>query len=280
MKYLLLVLGIVFIVLYILFYRFSTPKSNEKIISSFSEKNYTAKIQYLEFDSRKVRILSSKEKIDPDLPTVLFIHGAIGSLTDFEKYMTDTELNEKANLISYDRIGYGPRQKGEVLNSIEQETLLVKKISEKLGITDIIPVGYSYGGPIALNYAIDNKLEQVVLCAPALYGSYEMIPAMIRFYKWRLTRFMVPNVWKSASKEKLYHAEDLLHYENKWSSVDSRIIDIHGNADWIVPYDNSIKLQNAIPNKEQFKLVTIEEEGHGLVWSSFDIIRAQLLELL
>lgn len=279
LKYTSIVLSILFIVLYILFYRFSIPKSDAEILEGFSEKNYTAKIHYLDFDDRKVRIVSSKDNFKKTLPTILFIHGSIGSSTDFEEYMIDNELNNKANLISYDRIGYGQHQKGNVLNSIDKETRLLEEVIKQFDIDKLILVGYSYGGPVALNYAVENKIDNIMLCAPALYADHEKIPGAIAFYKWRLTRFLVPSVWKSASKEKLSHAEELLSFEKKWPLTNSEIVSIHGNADGIVPYENSLALKEKLP-EDKFKLVTIEDEGHGLVWGSFNIIKEQLLALL
>ncbi|NAS29688.1 alpha/beta fold hydrolase [Flavobacteriaceae bacterium R38] len=278
LKYSFIVLSILFIVLYILFYNFSTPKSDTEILGDFSEKNYTAKIRYLDFDHRKVRIVSSKSTFDKTLPTILFVHGSIGSSTDFEAYMTDDDLNNKANLISYDRIGYGQHQGGNVLNSIDKETQLLEEVIKQFDIERLILVGYSYGGPVALNYAVAHNTEKVVLCAPALYADHEKVPGAIAFYKWKLTRFLVPSVWKSASKEKLSHAQELLNFEEKWPLVHSEIIGIHGNGDGIVPYENSLTLKEELP-ENKFKLVTIENEGHGLIWSSFNIIKEELLKL-
>ena len=280
LKYVIILLSLAFVVLYIIFYRFSTPKSDSKIIASFTEKNYTPKIHYLDFDNRSIRVLMSKEKIDPSLPTLLFIHGSIGSSMDFERYLTDDDLNKKANLISYDRIGYGQHQKGAVLNSIAKETDLVHTIIQEFNLKNVILLGYSFGGPIALNYSVNYPLEKLVLCAPAIYGEHEKVPGMINFYKWRLTRFLVPNVWKSASKEKLSHVADLMKFENKWHLTQSKkIIGIHGDADWIVPFENSTTLQKVLP-EDKFSLITIKDESHGLVWNSYYLIKRQLMQLL
>jgi len=279
LKYVAIILGIIFIILYIAFYKFSTPKKDATIQEEFAEKNYIANIQYLDFDHRKVRVLSTKEKIDPKLLTIVFVHGAIGSSLDFKEYMTDNDINNSANLISYDRLGYGPSQNGEVLNSIAKETQLLQTIIKQFNIDKLILVGYSFGGPIALNYARNNPVEKLILCAPALYGNHEKTPWVINFYKWKLTRFLVPDVWKSASKEKLSHAKDLSQFENVWEETKTTILGVHGNNDAIVPYENSTTLQRKFSN-DQFNLVTIEGAGHGLIWSNFDIIKNEILKLL
>ena len=273
------IIGIALIVLYILFYRFSTPKSDKGIHETLAEENLSVSIDYLDYEQHKVRMLSPKNGINNDLPTILFVHGAIGSSIDFKMYMADSLLSRNANMIAYDRIGYGPKQKGVVLNSIEKETELLEQVIAHYNLNELILVGYSFGGPIALNYSLKHPLKKVVLCAPALYAEHEKVPGMIWFYKSRLTRFLVPDVWKSASKEKLSHAEELQKLEGLWGQTKTTILDIHGNSDGIVPYENSLVLQKDL-SPEVFALMTLEGEGHGLVWSSFSQIRDALLKVL
>jgi len=112
-----------------------------------------------------------------------------------------------------------------------------------------------------------------------VYSKVEPMPWMLNFYKWKLTRWLVPAVWKSASEEKMNHKEDLQKFENNWDVNPSVIISIHGNADGIVPYENSLFLEKKFPEK-RFKLVTINNAGHGLVWSNFNFIKSQFLKIL
>ncbi|WP_340076713.1 alpha/beta hydrolase [Leptobacterium sp. I13] len=279
LKYTLLVLGFVFIVLLVLFYRFSAPKTNEAIQDFFSDEGHGATIRYLEFENKNVRVVTTEKAANDSLPTIIFIHGSVGSSMDFKKYMVDPELNNKAHLIAYDRIGYGEEQTGSVLNSIEKETALLRKIAGAYASKEIILVGYSYGGPIALNYALEHPTKHVVLCAPALYAAHEKIPGMIKLYQWKATRFLVPDIWKGASIEKLSHAQDLRLFENSWKNNIANITSIHGDSDWVVPYENSLELQGALSTKS-FRLVTIEGEGHALLWTSFALIKKSLLTLL
>ncbi|MFY0631364.1 MAG: alpha/beta hydrolase [Flavobacteriaceae bacterium] len=274
LKILGLVILTLFIGVYILFYRVTMPKSDEKVLAEFKELGVTpliSKDKFKSFDYRKVSVIK-----DTALPTVVFVHGAIGSVLDFKQYMTDSLLLEKANMIIYDRIGYSYDDKNDVQESIAFEVEMLESITEELVPERTILVGYSYGGPIAL--ATKKEYKKVILLAPAVYSKVEPMPWMLNLYKWKLTRWMVPPVWKQASREKMTHRQDLEKFEKKWSITPNSVISIHGDEDWIVPYSNSEYLLDQFP-KDQFEMVTVKGAGHGLVWSNFEEIKQQFLNL-
>ena len=84
---------------------------------------------------------------------------------------------------------------------------------------------------------------------------------------------------KEASKEKISHKADLQNFEQNWKSNPSEVLSIHGNKDWIVPYENSLFLEKQFP-QNRFKLVTIKNAGHDLVWTNFDSIKQELLKVI
>ncbi|WP_111709202.1 alpha/beta fold hydrolase [Lutibacter citreus] len=275
------IIGILILVLlvgfFIVLYRFSTPKSDTSIKKEFSENNTEVYINRLKFKNFKFRVLQTQKKIDSLKPTIIFVHGSIGSSLDFKKYMFDVELKSKANLISYDRVGYGVDQTGEVQESIKFETALLEDLILQLGVLNPILVGYSYGGPIAL--ASKKQYKKIVLLAPAVIARVEPMPWAINFYKWKATRWILPKAWQAASKEKLSHKKDLLNYDDKWNENQTPIICVQGNGDWIVPYENSTILKGEFPSK-QFKLITLENVGHELIWSNFEDIKQVLKQQL
>jgi len=276
-KKILKIAGIVFVVLflglYIFFYIATSPKSDKKVLKAFEKYGVTANLfheKYKSFEYRRVAVVR-----DTSLPTIVFVHGAIGSVLDFKNYMIDSLLLEKANMIIYDRIGYGYNDKNNVQESIAFEVGMLEEITKELNPAKTILAGYSYGGPIVL--ASKKQFKKVILFAPAAYSKVEPMPWMLNLYKWKLTRWIVPPIWKQASREKMTHRQDLEKFEENWKTTPNKVISIHGNADWIVPYSNSEYLQNQF-TKDQFQLITINEAGHGLIWSNFIEIRDTLLK--
>jgi pimeloyl-ACP methyl ester carboxylesterase len=267
----------VIIVVIVIFYRFSTPKTDMAIFKEFKSHNVPIFITKKEFKSFDYRVLTTQKEIDTTKPTIVFIHGSIGSALDFKKYMLDSVLRKKANLISYDRVGYGIYQTGNVQESITFEIEMVENLIAKINPAKTILVGYSYGGPIAL--ASKKKYKKIVLLAPAVYSNLEKMSWLLNLYKWKTTRWVVPKTWQAASKEVLTHQKDLQSFEKYWHKNPSSIICIQGDSDWIVPYKNSLLLQQQI-FPEKFKLLTLKNVGHGLIWTNFKDIKKVLIQQL
>lgn len=274
------IIAVIFVVLlitvYILFVNFSSPKSDAEIKESFIEEGVELLVSKNTFKGFKYRTVSVQEEIDTNKTTLVFVHGAIGSAIDFKRYMTDSLMRSKFNMVSYDRLGYNYNDKTLAQKSLKLEVDLLKDFTKNLNPKKTIFVGYSYGGPIVL--AIKEKYKHIVLLAPAVYSKVEPMPFMLNFYKWKITRWLVPHVWKSASLEKMSHKTELQKYEQNWKTNPSSIISIHGNSDGIAPYGNSLFLQEQFP-ENQFELKTIIEAGHSLVWSNFGFIKNELLKL-
>lgn len=265
------------VVLVVFFYRFSQPKSDDYILKEFEDNSSEVFINLHQFKGFKYRVLATQKEIDTMLPNLVFIHGSIGSALDFKTYLMDSELNKKANLFAYDRVGYGEQQTGDVQESIAFEVELLEDFTKNFQTSNTILVGYSYGGPIAL--ASKKNYKKVILLAPAVSSTAEPMPWALNFYKWKSTRWLAPLAWEAASKEKLSHKKDLLNFETDWNSTPSMVLSIHGTGDWIVPYENSLYLKKIFtPNK--FDLVTLDGAGHELVWSNFEAIKATILKQL
>lgn len=273
LKIIFIVVLLLFIGLYIAFYQFTKPKSDEVVLEELTTELVLPKLtkeKFKDFEYRKVTIQK-----DTALPTIIFVHGTIGSAVDFKSYLTDSLLLEKANMIAYDRIGYNYKDKYNVQESIAFEASMLDTIIGD--VSNVILVGYSYGGPIAL--ATKKKVKKIVLLAPAVYSEVEPMPGMLNLYKLKATRWLVPPVWKQASREKMSHKEDLKKFENTWNQTLNTVLSIHGDTDWIVPYENSLFLKEQF-HKDRFKLVTIEGVSHELVWSRDKLIKQELLKLL
>lgn len=255
---------------------FFKPKTDDDIRKIFSEGNITLQLKTRKFKDVNFRVISTRKELDTTLPNLVFIHGSPGSAMDFERYLLDKDLNLKANLISFDRVGYGESNIGDI-RKISFEVAMLNSLISEMDISNTILVGYSYGGPVAL--ASKKEYKKIVLCAPAVYSEVEPMFWMLNFYKWKATRWLMPNLLKAASKEKLQHRENLRELEQNWGDNASDIYVIHGDKDWIVPYENSLFIQNQFP-KERFELITLKEAGHELIWSRFDEVKRELLKVI
>ena len=271
-----LVFLILFIALVILFYRIFSPKSDGEVLEILQTETNQAFIKYARYKNKPVRMIHMQKEIDTMLPTLLLIHGSPGSALDFKKYLLDKELNKKYNLITYDRIGYGNENRGEVVGSLKKEVEVLDAVLKGIKTTNVILAGYSYGGTTAL--ASTKKYKRKLLLAAAVRGDLEPMFWAIKLYQWKFTRPLVPKVFQAATEEKLRHITELINYENRWDISETRIISIHGKLDRIVPYQNSIFLENKL-DPRTFKLITLEEGRHDLIWTDFDLIKNIFLKL-
>jgi pimeloyl-ACP methyl ester carboxylesterase len=271
-----LLLLIVFIGLTILFYKIFSPKSDSEILETLQTETNHPFVRYVQYKDNPVRTIHMQKDIDAELPTLVLIHGSPGSALDFKKYLLDKELNKKYNIITYDRIGYGEENRGKVVSSLEEEVKVLNKVIKDIKTTDIILAGYSYGGTTAL--ASQKKYKKKLLLAPAVRGDLEPMFWAIKLYQWKLTRFLVPKVFQAATEEKLRHRTELVNYENQWDISNTKIISIHGKLDRIVPYQNSIFLENKL-DPAIFKLIPLEKGRHDLIWTNFDEIKKVFLKV-
>lgn len=257
-------------------FQFSKRKSDKKIVKSFQQDSVQVFIKHLDFNDKDIRVLEMQKELDVTLPTLVFVHGSPGAALDFKKYLLDIELNKKYNIIAYDRIGYSDVATGEVLNSIADEVEVLHEVIKKLNSKNIVLLGYSYGGTIAL--ASTKNYKKKIILAGAVKGDLEPMFWALNIYKWKLTRPLVPKVFQAASQEKLEHVTELPAYENKWDISEASILSIHGKKDKIVPFENSLFLQEKI-DEDKFTLLTIDKGNHSLVWTNFELIKSEILKV-
>jgi len=276
-KIIILVLMVLVIGLIITAHVLLRPKSDAKIIKKLTT-NFTNPVihhkTYLDYQYRTIQLQKS---IDTTLPILIFVHGSPGSAMDFQRYLRDSMLNARSNIIAYERIGYGPKNHGKTPADMEVELGVLHDLVKEYPEEKVVLAGYSYGGPVIL--ASDKDYKYKVSMASAVVGEYEPMFIALSFYKWKLTRWLMPPKVQAAAKEKYAHVEEFSKYKNRWNMSPSKVINIHGDKDWIVPYKNSEFLQQ-IFEKDKFEMVTIPGGGHELIWSDFELIRAEILKTL
>jgi pimeloyl-ACP methyl ester carboxylesterase len=105
-------------------------------------------------------------------PDVVLIHGNAGSVDDFD-FQSLGQLCRTHRVIAVDRPGHGKsdRPKGSDATLQYQRDLLHETLS-RLGVTRPVLVGHSWGGSLALAYAVayPKELSAIVLLAPAAYA--------------------------------------------------------------------------------------------------------------
>ena len=106
---------------------------------------------------KKFSLFIDTKYFKPDKATIIFLHGFTGSSSDWKDIIP--AIDNEFSCIAIDIIGHGKSSSPENYSYYELESIInqLDTIIESLQIDQIILVGYSMGGRIALNYAIQRK---------------------------------------------------------------------------------------------------------------------------
>ena len=104
-------------------------------------------------------------------PTVIFIHGNPGTSLDFSTVME--KLSPKLRTLSFDRPGYGWSPRPSPLMGPTEQARFIHGAVKHLGIRRPVIAGFSYGGAVALAYALEFPSEVSALVLIAAVGSPE-----------------------------------------------------------------------------------------------------------
>ena len=271
------IFAVLLITFYLLVHYFINPKSDEKIIEAFEKVNMAPVLSYIDFEEEQIRRIQMQPDLDPNLPTLVFVHGSPGSFMDFQRYLKDSTLNKRANMVAYDRIGYGYNNKGRVLPSLEREIEALEVVLKDVDLSKVILIGYSYGGTLIM--ASDKNYKRKIALAPSVRGDLEPMFWMMNLTLWNLTRPLIPKVFLAASSEKFRHVDELPVFNDRWNKSLSKVLAIHGKKDRIVPFENSVYL-GEIFERDKFSLIPIGEGNHSLIWTNFDLIKEEIMKSL
>lgn len=126
--------------------------------------------KHIDVDGVQLRVLQTGQG-----PDVLFLHASIGSIEDFEAVLP---LLKDYRVTMFDRIGHGYSDLPPVKTNIENNARYASALIKKLQLHDVIVVGHSYGGSVALKMALahDPNIKSLVLLAPAAYPLHRTKP--------------------------------------------------------------------------------------------------------
>jgi pimeloyl-ACP methyl ester carboxylesterase len=105
----------------------------------------------------------------PPVPTVVLLHGATANLGDMRLALVG-RLRGRYRVIAVDRPGHGwsERADGAADASPQRQAAVLHEILRKTGVERPVVVGHSWGGAVALAYALDypNEISGLLLLAP------------------------------------------------------------------------------------------------------------------
>lgn len=109
---------------------------------------------FLEIDSIKIHYEFLRPENKPD-PYILLLHGFTGSSEDWKKF--ELYFPKNYNLVAIDLIGHGKSDSPSDFEFYKINSILkrIKQVKEAVTGKKVFFLGYSMGGRVALNYAIN-----------------------------------------------------------------------------------------------------------------------------
>ncbi len=252
---------------------------DEKTERYFEKRQVPARIRHLDFQGKPTRYIETG--LDQHRKLIVFVHGAPGSSNNYYSYLADTLLCRQARLVSADRLGYGNSNPGKAETSIAIQAGQVRQIIQQYQADTVILVGHSYGGPIVGKCAMDfpEELTAVVMLSPVNDPENEPIFWYSHFGRWKATRWMLPAALKVAADEKFSHARALAEISDGWKGIRIPVVHIHGRKDGLAPLANiAFSEKNIAP--AYLNLIYLENTGHFIPWTDYELVRETLLGLL
>jgi pimeloyl-ACP methyl ester carboxylesterase len=225
-------------------------------------------------------------------PVVVFLHGFGASLFSFNG--VTTEFSKNFRVVAFDRIGFGLSQRpipgewvGENPYSDQSQVNILFGLLDHLGIQKAVLAGYSAGGAIAVQAAVQHpeRVTGLVLEDPAIFGQGHGFSGGLRWLldtpqAKRLMPYIIRRIFSNgdSSIRKAWHdpdkvtAETIEFYrrplrvrdwdrasfeftraerttitEKQLQNLDMPVLVLSGDDDTFIPIKNSQRLAEIIP---------------------------------
>jgi pimeloyl-ACP methyl ester carboxylesterase len=243
-------------------------------------KQFTNRVEVDHYERNGARIRYVDVGV-PENRTIIFIHGAPGSLNAFIGFLKNPLLLQHFRMIAVDRPGYGHSEKRKPFPSIRQQARMLLPLLEKSrNIKKPVLVGHSYGGPISAAMALESpgKTGGLVLIGAAMDPEHERIFWVSHLFSHPWISRLLPSSIYVTNVEKLEHVDELNKLKAEWDKIHVPVTIIHGLYDLIVPVKNAYFSQQMLTGSKT-KLVVKKNAGHYIPWLQPGLIRKEILEM-
>lgn len=242
---------------------------------------------HVRFDTIKVSgrdiVVLHTSKGEAKSDAMIFVHGSPGSMDAFLDYMADTSLLRKADLVTYDRPGFGNSGFGRSEPSLSRQADMILGLMDSLAYQRYWLVGHSYGAPVLVLAAMRDpeKVAGMSLIAGSVSPGLE--PKSSSWRKWidlPLLRTILPISMRVSNEELMPLKQDLVMMEDDWDRLTMPVSIIHGTKDVLVPYENADYAADKSSNADTVITKIFAGESHFILWTHKQEVVGELLSLM
>jgi pimeloyl-ACP methyl ester carboxylesterase len=213
-------------------------------------------------------------------PTLLMIHGSPGDAMAFKALLGDTALQRAFNLVSVDRPGYGG-----TLPPVPERSLAMqaKRVAAVLPLLPqpVVVMGHSYGGPVALQLALDYpaQVQGLLIVAGSVDPDLEETKFIQKVARWPLVRNLIPNDLYVCNEEILALKNELLKMKPRLAAITQPVTVVQGLEDDLVPPANAAFLEKQLV-KAALQVDRYPKLNHFIPFTQPQLVRNAALALL
>jgi pimeloyl-ACP methyl ester carboxylesterase len=260
---------------------FKMRKADGEIMSFLKQHHVAGEIGKITFHGRRIVYLKTMSG-DKKKDAFLFVHGSPGSMDAFLDYMVDTNLLSHADLIVYDRPGFGNSGFGKSMTSLTMQAQTVSALMDSLGYERYWMAGHSYGGPIIIQAAMDHPRHIGGICLIAGSVSPELEPRS-PWRKWidlPLVRQLLPTSMRVSNEELMPLRQDLVMIEDDWEKIKIPVLLMQGTKDVLVPFANLAYAKDKLTQSDSVMVKIFEGENHFILWTQKEVVVEELIRLV
>ena len=232
--------------------------------------------------NREIAYLHTAKNEAKKKDAIIFLHGSPGSLDVYLKYMHSDTLLSRADLIAYDRPGFGHSGFGNSMPSLRQQSFVLFDLMKHLDYERYWLIGHSYGAAVIIQAAIDkpDRIAGIGIIAGSVV--YEMNSGS-GWRSWMSLPFiqeLLPDALRVSNEELIALKIDLRMTDDDWSQITMPVSLINGKKDILVPFQDKEKALEKLTNADTVLTLTLPEENYYLLSSQADQILEEIVKLM
>jgi pimeloyl-ACP methyl ester carboxylesterase len=216
---------------------------------------------------------------DPKGRKVLFIHGTPGAATDWTPFLHN--VPEGQHRIAVDRPGFGQSGPGAPVVALSDQARAIAALLQT-GQGPAVVVGSSYGGPVALQLAVDHPqlVSGILLVGAAADPEREETHPLQHLVATRVIRGLLPRALAHSNAELLALRRELEILSEGIGGIRAPVTMLQGLLDTLVPVENSAYLAARLVGAIRRRVVFVEQAGHFLHILFSDLVEEALGHVL
>lgn len=210
---------------------------------------------------------------------ILFIHGTPGSADNFKHQFKESWPDTV--LVSYNRPGFWNSKASAPVSSLSKQTEAAFEVMKHFKVNKWILAGHSYGGPIAIQMAIQRPeiILGTIQIGGALDPELEKVHLLQHLGESIVFNWLVPSSIDASNKELIQLKADLEQLKPQLKDLKSHVVMLHGSSDSLVPVSNCDYMEKELKKHglEQLLHLDIQKEvDHFIPWSHPETIKKNI----